>query len=72
MSARSSIHSGSVDDIANSLRCQWNNLSVEDLHESLQYELALYNRSTVVRMIERAIKRKEKERIDLEGRATIL
>lgn len=61
MSGKALIHMGSVYDIECTLKCSWKYYSINDLKTALEYEQKHYKRSTVVRMLQRAIKRKEKE-----------
>lgn len=55
------IHSGSVHDIECTIKCNWKMLTVGDFKHALDYELRHQKRTTVIRMLERAIRRKEKE-----------
>lgn len=55
------IRSGSVLDIKSSLKCSWNFYDVKILKKALAYEQRHDNRATVIKMLQGAIKRKEKE-----------
>lgn len=52
---------GNLDDVKNSIKCGWDKVSVEALKAALKDEKKNQKRSLFIKLIESAIKRKEKE-----------
>lgn len=55
------VYSGNVGDIRRSLKRVWNHITVTELREEIGLEERFRNRPTVIKMLQAAIRRKEKE-----------
>jgi len=55
------VNAGSVEDIRASLDCAGDKLTVRKLKAEIAYEQANKNRKTVITMLERKLRKKEKE-----------
>lgn len=54
------INAGNTDDIRNSLRLAEAKMTIQELKENIEAEKGRNNRSTVIKMLQAAVKRKQK------------
>lgn len=52
---------GNLQDVYNSIKCNWDRVTIADLEAALQHERKHQARKSFIQLIERSIKRKRKE-----------